>query len=329
MSSWKLLGVVGMSLVLIHCSSDTNPEPGGGTSGSGQSGSMGNGNGGNGGSSGSAGSNTNGSAGTSGSNPGAGQGGAAGSSLNGNSGSSGSGPAGTAGSSGTGTMGTAGTSGSATGGSSGGTDFVALNDGFDGASLNAKWQVLHPELVTISVQNSALNLVPAMSVWYQGNQGPMLYQSVTGDFKVTAHVHVRSESSPNQPPATPFRLAGLSARNPNGTNGEDYVFVVLGADDNDLSTEYKSTDNSQSSYQGPTWSYGPDAELRLCRQGQQFTLLVRPPNQTWQELHSYARPDLPAALDVGPVVYANTNPPDLRATFDDVIFTDSTNCMAD
>lgn len=185
--------------------------------------------------------------------------------------------------------------------------------------------MLHPEQVAISVQSGSLSLVPTTSLWFNATEGPFVYKSVNGNFKATARVHVRSVASPSQPPAIQYRLAGIMARDPASNSGpENYVFVVLGADDNDLSTEHKSTSASVSTYQGPTWSQGPDAELRLCRVGTVFSLLVRPvTGGAWQTLSSYPRGDLPASLQVGPVAYANQPTPDLRASFDEVTFADA------
>ena len=42
----------------------------------------------------------------------------------------------------------------------------------------------------------------------------------------------------------------------------------------------------------------------------------------WTTAASYHRPDLPAELQVGPVVYAVTASPDLRVSFDEVVFED-------
>jgi hypothetical protein len=128
-------------------------------------------------------------------------------------------------------------------------------------------------------------------------------------------------------------MGGIMARDPASTAAdENYVFVVLGADLNDLSTEYKSTAASVSDYQGPTYP-NPDAELRLCRLGETFQLLVRPVSGgTWQELHTYTRPTMPATLQVGPIGYNNNPTPDVQATFDDVTFAPVTalsDCTAD
>lgn len=109
------------------------------------------------------------------------------------------------------------------------------------------------------------------------------------------------------------------ARNPAGPP-ENYVFIVVGNDENDLSVETKTTVNSASSYAGPSWPSG-DAELRICRLGAAMHLYKREIGAaSWTLATTYDRPDLPATLEVGPNVYAAASPPDLVVTFEEVEF---------
>ncbi|NUO53181.1 MAG: hypothetical protein HOV80_30405 [Polyangiaceae bacterium] len=110
------------------------------------------------------------------------------------------------------------------------------------------------------------------------------------------------------------------ARDPASDAGqENYVFIVVGFDENDVSVETKSTTNDMSDYIGPTWP-GTDAELRLCRVGASFHLYKRAiGGTTWEEAMVYDRPDLGASLQVGPNIYSLAAP-DLTVSFDEVTF---------
>jgi hypothetical protein len=124
------------------------------------------------------------------------------------------------------------------------------------------------------------------------------------------------------------------ARNAQGTDqggDENYTFIVVGRDENDVSVETKSTTNSVSDYEGPSWP-SADAELRLCRLGSTFHFYKRAVGaSSWELAKSYERPDLPAELQVGPNAYTAISP-DLVVSFDEVIFrdvTDEASCTAD
>jgi hypothetical protein len=130
-------------------------------------------------------------------------------------------------------------------------------------------------------------------------------------------------------PVGPIHLGGLMARNPAGPP-ENYAFIVVGRDENDISVETKTTTNGASTYVGPTWPTA-DAELRLCRVGTSFTVYKRPlAGGAWTLAQTFTRADLPQSLQVGPFIYANTNQPDFEALFDEVTFAPVTNaadCM--
>lgn len=193
-----------------------------------------------------------------------------------------------------------------------------LDDPFDG-DLSG-WDVLNPERADVRVEGGELVIEPtAMSLWFQASAAVLVSKRVEGDFVVTSHVRARSLSDPTAPPAPPFRLGGLMARDPDGA-GEDYVFIVIGADLNDVSVETKTTDDSVSTYEGPPWP-SAEGDLRICRQGSRFVLSIRETSTSaWEQKAAFDRPDLPATLQVGPLAYANADPADLRVTFDAVDF---------
>ena len=103
------------------------------------------------------------------------------------------------------------------------------------------------------------------------------------------------------------------------TGTEDHVLVVVGRDEQDLSVEWKSTDDSTSVYDGPAWDSG-DAQLRLCRVGDRFTMARRPVGGgAWEQVQVLDRPDLPTTLQAGVIVYS-AGDPDLLVLVEQVVF---------
>ncbi len=209
------------------------------------------------------------------------------------------------------------------GGAGGGADDLApLSDTFDGGTLDPKWTLFNDAAVDAFVAGGSLSMeMTAPALWFQSGQGTLLHQTVSGDFRVTATVHVRKTSAPAEPPDTTIHLGGLMARDPasDASGSENYVFIVAGFDEDDVSVETKSTTNDVSDYIGPAWP-STDAELRMCRVGASFHLYKRPVGAaTWELAITYDRPDLPAALQVGANAYCLTAP-DLTVQFEAVTF---------
>lgn len=204
---------------------------------------------------------------------------------------------------------------------------LPLGDTFDGVALDPSWSVLNPSLATISVSGGQLHLEATMSgggtTWYNNSEGPLVYKAVTGDFDVRTVVSTEDAGSPGNPPPTQYRLAGLLARSPASVPGAlDWVHVALGsgATAQGVSYEYKSTNDSVSTW-ATTPTASPDGELRIVRTGSNFDLYWRPDAlASWLVIQSFARPDMPATLHVGLMVYATEAPPAIRASFDEIAF---------
>jgi hypothetical protein len=187
-----------------------------------------------------------------------------------------------------------------------------FDDGLDG------WSIFNEELSTIVVEAGELRMDPGQwTVWLDASTATLVHRPVTGDFKVTTAVRARSLTNPAMPPPSGYRFGGLMARDPAGAP-ENYVFIVLGTDE-DPSVETKTTVNGASQYQGPPWP-GAEGEVRICRVGDTFGMYVRNAGGAWQLSNSFERPDLPNALDVGPIAYNNDATPNVRATFQFVDF---------
>jgi hypothetical protein len=198
-----------------------------------------------------------------------------------------------------------------------GTDPTALDDDFDDPALPG-WTTFRPEAAAVSVDGGVLHLDPGVNtVWLDAATSILLWKEVEGDFMVTAALRSHQAGNIDVPPPSGFRFGGLMARD-GGGGPENYVFIVLGTD-TDPSVETKSTVDSGSTYQGPAW---PTArgEVRLCRIGARFEMYVREADGAWQISNAFDRPDLPAALQVGPIAYNNAPDPQLRVSFDFVDF---------
>lgn len=208
-------------------------------------------------------------------------------------------------------------------------NYGALDDDFEDSIFSENWNVLNPGEAVITETNGSLQLeAAANSLWFHDSSAVLVWKGVPGNFKVTSFVSARRLSNPSQPPASPFRLGGLMARNPDTTNGENYVFIVVGADGNDVSVETKNTINSTSTFTGPSWPSG-EGELRICRIDMNFYLYIRETsNDVWQLQAEFERPDLPSLLQVGPMAYANQGDPDLRVRFEFIEFA-SVNSVSD
>ncbi|MBI3914734.1 MAG: hypothetical protein HY327_11200 [Chloroflexi bacterium] len=211
------------------------------------------------------------------------------------------------------------------------------------ATLNAKrtifidstWAVFNPGVVEMEIKGKSLTLsLNKPALWFNNLQGVLAYKLISGNFKATAGVSARKRSNPAQPPSIAVHLGGIMARNPIGVGSggaENYVFVVVGFDVDDLSVETKTTINNISQFEGPAWGTG-DAELRMCRIANAFHLFKRRIGATaWTLATTYNRADLPATLQVGANIYSLNNP-DLRVTFENLRIEsviDRTDCERD
>jgi hypothetical protein len=197
-------------------------------------------------------------------------------------------------------------------------NWSALSDSFDNG-FQSDWNTLHSDQFDVSVSGSALVMTAHHSLWYQASEGPLVYKTVpAGDFMVTSTVHARKASDGSQMPDGIYSLGGIMARRA-GTP-QDYVFIVIGRDGNDLSVEHKSTDDDNSDFMGPTWPSG-DVQLRICRVGTEMRLYKRAVGAgSWTQALARQRTDLAGELQVGAIVYANNANPDLTVRFDELDF---------
>lgn len=188
-----------------------------------------------------------------------------------------------------------------------------LDDEFDG-DLSG-WEIFNAEHAQIEVVDDQLHIVPTVgSPWYNDTAGPLVYKPVTGDFVATVDLTSRGLADPLSPPPATFRVGGLMARNPQ-TEDENYVFVGLGADFQAEALETKTTVDSVSDFVETYWP-GAEGELRICRVGARFELLVRERGEPWQSAAVYERPDLPDLLQVGTFAFSANEDPNMQAWID-------------
>lgn len=202
----------------------------------------------------------------------------------------------------------------------------ALSDDFESGALGAQWNLLNPELANISVVSGRLRIEPTATgpanIWYQDEEGPLVYRAVTGDFTVTARVHAVTTVNPSQPPSQPYRLGGINVRHPTATGPgqKEYVHIAVGGGDAlvPVAVEDKNTLASQSEFHFhplPT----AEAELRITRVGSLLTMSHRPlAGGAWTVLSAYDHPAMPATVHVGMMAYSASTPALLRVEFDDI-----------
>jgi hypothetical protein len=170
---------------------------------------------------------------------------------------------------------------------------------------NQTWSLFNPAVYFIKQNTSTtiqLDLIQN-ALWFQGSQGGLIYQNVTGDFTITATVNAVQKSDNNQAATCDICLGGLMARNPNTTSGENYVHLVTGVTPNGAGYETKNTTNSVSPYTA-TGDANTKHDLRIQRSGNTFTLYQRLNGAvTWNVAGTFNRPDLPATLLVGINIY--------------------------
>lgn len=178
----------------------------------------------------------------------------------------------------------------------------------DSAGLKTDWKWYQKELISSTFTESGLVMTCTReSVWYQNLRGPMLYRYIGGDGTVSLTVKTRKSSDTANFPDTQWQFGGVMFRDPSSDSllsRENYVFNVVGYRHDALQIETKSTRNGYSDVSAFDWDTG-DAELLIERRGPVFTLKAKPVDASeWQEMCQFVRPDFPAIMQLGIIVYA-------------------------
>ncbi|MEL6896295.1 MAG: hypothetical protein AAFP90_09350, partial [Planctomycetota bacterium] len=212
----------------------------------------------------------------------------------------------------------------------GSDDLSPLSDEFDNAADISQWSRIHEtegwnadQLQVYNVdqtQPGRLVMQPHTVSWYQDWRGPMAYKEVTGDFVITAEIHISDRDDIGDsdgdsiPDDAQFSLGGVMVRTPRAiedglsdwaTGGENYVFLSLGHGTNgQMSYEVKTTTNSNSQLQLSPLN-GNVATVQIARIGSQMLMLRRTDGDDWVVHQRYNRPDMPETLQIGLVSYSD------------------------
>jgi len=200
--------------------------------------------------------------------------------------------------------------------------FPDQSDEFDGDLSD--WSKLNESAASFQVAAGRLEIVPNdNSTWFQADSGVLIYKLITGNFRVTTSASARSITSPALAPPM-INLGGLNARDPASVVGvtENYVHLAIGRLGAPVIAEYKTTENSVSTFGGVPLinQVTADADLRIRRIGSNFRLYSSEGGGgAWVLVNQFDRPDLPTTLQVGVMGYANTVA-DMNISFDFVRF---------
>jgi hypothetical protein len=188
-----------------------------------------------------------------------------------------------------------------------GSGLPALSDGFGDPATLAGWTVMQGDVqggppARYDVDRTApgqLTIRPAYSWWVKDGRAFFLYRLVSGDFSVTTRLQATGVHGGI--PQASWSLAGLLVRSPAGDAdraAERWVGWTAGAVRGARVFERKTTVNADSqlvlAQRSPGW-----VQLRVVRVADQLALLRRYPGGRWVLQWTYARPDLPAVMQVG------------------------------
>lgn len=201
----------------------------------------------------------------------------------------------------------------------------ALDDSFQGNTLNPKWLLYKPDAtpgITVGggfcrapIVEGGTPPVPSTSdsFWFNANNGILLYQLCPGNFDARVYAEARDVGDSGPCTTSDFKIVGLAAHDP-ANPPFNYVHVGLGSNNTaGLQAENKSTENSVS-----VFNYLPNASgtawIRLLRIGQIFTTMFGPTvDGPWTVLavvdRSVALPQLPATIRLGLMTYSNDTSP--------------------
>ncbi len=146
----------------------------------------------------------------------------------------------------------------------------------------SQWSVLGSDLmderaVEISINSGLLTVVPdsfSLNAWFENDYGPLVYQSVTGNFSAVISLRVSAEADIDSPPDLGYNAGGFVIRDPSGShNGdENWVMYNMGGQGQNGVTyarEMKKTVDSTSNLY-LTEQIGLEEYLLACRVGDAF-----------------------------------------------------------
>lgn len=167
------------------------------------------------------------------------------------------------------------------------------------------WTLHHPQEVKVYQKGDAILLKPYVaSRWKDTEQGPFLWQTVKGDFEMTAKLRVTRAMDTTRAPDAGFQLGGLMVR-PRDAEPENHILLGLACMGN---PQLKLV--SQNTLRGNSAIHVTRVEhnefvLRLRRVGPGVELhYLDSQSGSWVLLRQYARADWPETLQAGVAAYA-------------------------
>lgn len=209
-----------------------------------------------------------------------------------------------------------------------GSSVAFVSDSF--TAISGDWSLIQGGGDSCTVESVDGELVMHVTVggvgadlWFNGDEGPIFGQLVSGDFDAVATVRVRNgdDSGPCPSNDAAYRQFGLSMQDPDRTV-LNYVSISIGdSAQTDLRAEWKTTVDSVSVFDSISAPSGA-GQVRCRRTGQMFDLYYRPTQgSSWTLVQSIDRTadPLPDELNVGLICYASTTDPDITGFCDSIV----------
>lgn len=147
----------------------------------------------------------------------------------------------------------------------------------------------------IAMLNGRLTVIPevfSQNAWFEDNYGPLIYQTVTGNFSVATRLRVVSDTDTNSPPNQGFNAGGFVIRDASGTHNNDENWVMYnmggqGMNGVNYAREVKKTVQSTSNL-FLTQQHDLETYLLVCRIGDLFYFYYWAETiEDWREEHYY------------------------------------------
>lgn len=197
---------------------------------------------------------------------------------------------------------------------------TVLTDEFSTEGDMGTWQQHMPQDARVAVEDDALVIEPnANTWWYAQDETLHVYKTISGDFAATTSVEVTTLDGEPVAPGDPYRIGGLMMRDMGSELPNTYHMGIGNMNTAGVVTVSKSTDEGSSSIGTQPWN-GIEAEMRICRVGDEVQSFIRLEDEAWRLIDQRTRGDLPDTLAVGPIAYAGTAVPDLHVETDYVTF---------
>ncbi|WP_144394272.1 DUF1349 domain-containing protein [Pleionea sediminis] len=203
---------------------------------------------------------------------------------------------------------------------------LSISDEFTQADQLSNWTRLHqvesrPAQYTLADTNTTtaeqFTLRPTNTGWYQGQDGPLFFKTISGNFVISASINVGRAGDPESAPTSNYNAAGVMVRNPdsNLSLNEDWLLLVIGRQGGWNGSLAESTiDSSTQIFPQASSIRG---EVRICRINSTYRLYRNVENDPdWTLLATFERDDMPDEVQAGITAHAWSGPADIEAQFE-------------